>query len=454
MRNAVPDGVAKVWTLLNREAPTYLVGGALRDLIRGVSPHDWDLATQLPPDVVEAIGKERGYRVVPTGKAYGTVTWWTDLGPLEVTTFRREGRYRDGRHPELVWFADTIEEDLSRRDFTMNAMALSVDGTLHDPFNGREDLNQGRIMTVGAPQARFNEDPLRMLRAVRFVGLAIKDQALTLDPGVFAAVQRLKGRILNVSPERQRDELVKLLAAPHYARALVALDETGMLGVIWPEWVATRNFWQQNPYHTRPVHHHLLETARLGPTPLLRLVGLLHDIAKPSCFWLDGDGVGHFYEHEQVGGVYARRMLERLAWDRATIDRVVLLISLHMFPWDDAGDRAIRRLLRKYGEEVVQQLLELRTMDIRGAGRTWDNESRVRQRVAHLQREYPIAKRTLQISGNHIMQWAHVKPGPEVGIWLERLRDWVDEDPSRNTEPRLKAKLLQSLTEDVDADRD
>ncbi len=446
MRNQVPATVEAVWCLLNQESPTYLVGGALRDLIRGVPPHDWDLATALTPDMVEAIGVQAGYRVIPTGKAFGTMTWITEEGPLEVTTFRRDGRYRDGRHPERVRFAETIDEDLSRRDFTMNAMAMTVDGILTDPYQGIRDLAAGRIMTVGDPQARFNEDPLRMLRAVRFVGLDAKSKPQRLDPLVFETIQRLKTRILNVSRERQRDEIMKIFTAPHCGEALRALDATGVLGVIWPEWVATRNFSQRSPYHSLPVHQHLLQTASGGHTPLLRLVGLLHDIAKPSCFWVARDGVGHFYEHEQVGAEYARDMLMRLAWDRATIDRVVLLIRLHMFPWDEAGDRAIRHLLREYGDEVVGQMLDLRRMDIRGTGRVWEQESGVRQRVLELQTHYPVADRALKISGNDVMQWTGLGPGPEIGRWLRRLKDWVDEDPSRNTPNTLKDYLLRSLS--------
>lgn len=441
MRNQVPRVVEEVWSLLNHEAPTYLVGGALRDLLRGAPPHDWDLATRLPPDLVQAIGEQRGYRVVSTGKAYGTVTWLTELGPLEVTTFRQDGRYRDGRHPEWVRFADTIEEDLSRRDFTMNAMAMAFDGTVEDPFHGAGDLAQGRIRTVGNPEVRFDEDPLRMLRAIRFVGLDAQGRAFTLDPTVWAKIQQLKTRILNVSAERQRDELRKLLASPHFSQALIALDKTGLLGAIWPEWMAAKDFWPQNSSAKKPLHQHLLDTAAQGPSPLLRLVGLLHDIAQPDC---------SFAAHDGVGSQYARRMLERLAWDRDTIDRVALLISLHRFSWHEADDRAIRRLLREHGDEVVEQLLEFRLMDARGDDKEWDQESQVRRRVLHLQTDPPMAMRTLQVSGTDVMQWTRLKPGPAIGSWLTRLQDWVDEDPSRNSLKVLKAWVLQEMAKDLD----
>lgn len=443
MLEKVPEPVKKVWGWLNESDPTYLVGGALRDLLGNVVPQDWDLATRLTPDAVETLGTQKGYRVIPTGKAFGTVTWLTEAGPIEVTTFRRDGRYRDGRRPDHVQFATSIEEDLSRRDFTMNALAMAYNGTLIDPHGGERDLARGQIVTVGDPEARFDEDPLRMLRAIRFVGLDIQDRAMRLEPRVFQAIQQLKGRIVNVSGERQQSELKKLLAAPHFGDALTMLDETGILGVIWPEWVATRNFMQHHPRHAEPVHQHLLETARVGPTPFLRLVGLLHDIAKPSCFWQDASGMGHFHGHDRVGALYASRMLARLAWDKASVDHVALLIALHMFPWEEAGDRAIRRLIREQGAEVVAELLDLRSMDVRGAGRVWNQEAWVRQRVATLQAEHQKIPRQVQASGHDIMEWTGLAPGRQVGQWLAQLQDWVDEDPERNSLDRLKAYVLR-----------
>ncbi len=454
MLEQVPAPVTKVWAWLNESEPTYLVGGALRDLLGHGVPEDWDLTTRLTPDAVEAIGRQKGYRVIPTGKAFGTVTWLSEGGPIEVTTFRREGRYRDGRRPDHVEFAASIEEDLSRRDFTMNAIAMAFDGTLIDPYGGAQDLARGRIVTVGDPRARFNEDPLRMLRAIRFVGRDLNGHPMRLESQTFRAIQQLKDRIVSVSGERQRDELTKLLATPHFSDALAMLDETGILGVIWPEWVACRNFIQYDPRHANPVHQHLLETARWGCTPLLRLAGLLHDIAKPSCFWLDETGIGHFYGHDRVSALYASRMLARLGWDNASIERVALLIEFHLFPWEAAEDRTIRRLIREQGEEVVAELLDLRSMDVRGAGSVWNQEAVVRLRVATLQREYPAALRQLQASGQDIMQWTGISPGPEVGRWLDRLQDWVDDDPHRNRSELIKAHVLGLASTTIEDDQD
>ena len=443
-RTHIPEALKRLWTVLHAEAPTYLVGGAVRDLLRGVPAHDWDLATRLRPDEVRVQGQQHGYRVVPTGIRFGTVTVLTECGPVEVTTFRQDGRYVDGRHPQAVTFADTIENDLSRRDLTINAMALRIDGSFIDLYGGAQDLARRQIMTVGRPEYRFGEDPLRMLRAVRFTGM--DGGEFQLAPSVFDAIRRLKPMICHVSRERQRDELMKILAQPNVGRAVAILDQTGLLGVIWPEWIATRGFAPGNPDHTKAVHEHLIATAVAGPTPFMRLVGLLHDIAKPSCFFVDENGLEHFFEHDHVGAQYAERMLRHLAFDHAAIARAAWLIDQHLFPWDDAGDKAIRRMIRKYGEEAVNQLLALRQMDEAGSGREWKCEAKVRQRVTHLLSEESATERRLAISGRDVMRIAGIREGPEVGRILRRLQDWVDEDTKRNEYPQLVSRLIALLS--------
>lgn len=435
--------MSAVWQSLLTHGHTVLVGGCVRDWLLEKAPHDWDLATVLTPDIVTAIGQQAGYRVIPTGLSFGTVTWLTSAGPVEITTFRRDGRYADGRHPQHVTFGDTLEEDLARRDFTMNAMAIEWDGRLVDPYGGVHDLAQRQIVAVGRAENRFAEDPLRMMRAVRFTGLDHHGHPLAPAPAVMAAIQRLKPLLLNVSAERQRDELMKLLQQPHFGAALRHLDGSGLLGIIWPEWVATRGFDQRNSYHPWPLHEHLLVTASAGPSPLLRLTGLLHDIGKPSCFWVDEHGTGHFYDHDRLGAVMARRLLERLAFDRATIDRVSTLIAHHMFPWETAGAKAMRRMIREHGEEIIGQLLDLRRMDVAGCGRAWVDENTVRAAVAGLLRENPLESRQLAINGHDVMCWTGVRSGPTVGRYLTALQDWVDEAPGRNTPDQLLKRLQE-----------
>ncbi len=444
IKDKVPAEVIKVWDVLEAEGLTYLVGGALRDLYLDKIPHDWDLSTKLTPTEVERIGKEHGWRVIPTGVSFGTVTILSPIGGIEVTTFRKEGRYKDGRHPQDVKFAETIEEDLSRRDFTINAMALSWDGELIDPYEGYQDIINRQIITVGDAVDRFTEDPLRMLRGIRFTGLDAHGDPFVLGIGVAMEITRLKPLILNVSGERQRDELMKILSQPHFEFALQMLVSTGLLGIIWPEWVAAYNFDQQNKHHNvyKYVHEHLLMTSIAGKTPLMRLVGLLHDIGKPSCFVVDDKGQGHFYEHDHVGAIYARRMLERLAFDRDTIDHVTMLIDQHMFPWDEAGHKSIRRMVREHGLERVHELLELRRMDVAGSGREWENQKKVWNKVQKAVENVPDkAEWKLEISGKDVMEVKGIGSGPEVGRYLRILTDWVDEHPEFNTYEALMSQL-------------
>ncbi len=449
-RTLIPDSLFPVWEALDRLAPTYLVGGAVRDLCRGVVPHDWDLATVLHPDEVQQWGHRAQYRVIPSGLDFGTVTIMTELGPVEVTTFRRDGRYVDGRHPQTVTFSKNLEEDLGRRDFTMNAMALNIDGVLVDPFNGLRDLSHGRIAPVGDPRDRFTEDPLRMFRAVRFTGLADSSgDALQLDPSIMDAIGRYKALIAQVSGERHQQELWKLLDTPHFAAALRVLSTSGLLGVVWPEWVATQGFDQKNPYHHYVLDEHLLQTAEHGPTPALRLVGLLHDIAKPSVFWLDRSLVGHFYGHDDVGAKYVRNMLGRMAMAHDMIDWVAQLIQYHLFDWEGASDTAIRRLMRTVGVSVVQDLLSLRTMDIEGAGRTWSEAARVRERVRRLSEDRSTRGVRLALDGNDVMHLIGIARGPQVGYYLRQLEDWVDQDPARNTFATLERQLIQWTQKEV-----
>lgn len=440
----IPRPLSMVWEALNAIAPTYLVGGAVRDLYRETVPDDWDLATALHPEEVLNWGRSLGYQVVPTGLSFGTVTLLTDAGPVEVTTFRQDGRYVDGRHPQTVVFSKTVQEDLSRRDFTMNAMALALDGSFIDPYGGAEDIEHGRVATVGDPAHRFTEDPLRMFRAVRFVGMeSAQGDPFHLTHAVWEATYRYKAWILNVSAERHRAELWKLLGTLHFDKALRVLSETGLLGILWPEWVAAQGFEQHNPHHCYPVDEHLLRTAAQGSTRLLRLAGLLHDIGKPACLWRDGAGIGHFYEHDKVGDLYARRMLRQMAFDNTMIDRVTRLIRHHMFPWDEAGDKAIRRLVRELGHETVKDLLDLRSMDIVGAGQKWETEGYVRERVAAIIQEGSEVSQKLGLNGGDVMRLTGVSAGPLVGEYLQQLQDWVDEDPRRNTPELLQRQLRQ-----------
>lgn len=449
-RRQIPASVLYLWQALNVQRPAYVVGGAPRDLVMGRIPTDWDLASPLLPNALMALGARLNLRVIPTGISWGTVTFHCGNQAIEVTTFRREGFYRDHRHPTHVQFSTQLAQDLGRRDFTMNAMALRLDGGLIDPHRGLADLQAHRIATVGDPVERFAEDPLRMLRAARFTGMMDQDRTFTLAPVTEQALTARLADLHHVSAERQRDELMKALGQPAILNALVTLYRTGILTTLWPEWEAANGFDQRNPHHTvYPwLHDHLIQTAAIGSTPELRLAGLLHDIGKPRCCTEDSAGIRHFYQHASVGADMAEAMLTRLKFDRATIRRTTTLIAEHMFPWDTAGPKALARLVRRYDPQMIWDLLELRRMDLAGRGAPWPQEHLVRQTVGTLIAQHQETPWRLALSGHDIMKIRAIEPGPLVRAYIDALTRWVEDHPDQNTRDALSTHLA-TLDESV-----
>jgi len=422
----------------------YLVGGALRDGLLGLSPKDWDLATDAPPSEVSALFAGRGYRVLPTGWRFGTVTVVVGQFSLEVTTFRAEGRYSDYRRPDYVRFGSDIIQDLARRDFTVNALALDLAaGRVVDPFGGRKDLRAGLIRTVGRPSERFREDPLRMLRGFRLAaerGLVLEG-ATRLSAAVHAEL------LLRVARERIREELARLLTGHWAAAALEDLAATGLLFVLIPELWEGWAFPQPHRAHTRSVLDHLLETVRYTP-PLapLRLAALLHDVAKPRCFALGPDGSAHFFGHDRLGARLAVEILQRLRWDRRTCETVAVLIRHHMFPLA-MGDRGIRRLVLRVGSDRMEELLALRQADVlaTGAQAALQAEAALasfRTRLKGImERGEVLGIGDLAVDGHDVMRIAGLSPGPEVGRILRALHQEVVADPSRNSRAYLEPRI-------------
>ncbi|OLZ08853.1 CCA tRNA nucleotidyltransferase [Sulfobacillus thermosulfidooxidans] len=449
-RRQIPSTVRRLWSSLRESSvPTYLVGGAVRDLLRGVRPHDYDLASRRTPEQVIAWAHQHQWRVIATGVRFGTVSLYDPRAPqciIEHTTLRREGRYHDGRHPEQVDWTDNIEEDLARRDFTINALALTWEGRLIDPYGGQKDLDRGIIACVGDAHRRLSEDPLRIWRAVRFVGMDHHGQPFQLTQSLQSAIERLWPQLKRISVERQRDELWRLLQTRHFGRALWEAERFGLFVVIWPHWRMTQGFVQRNPYHRYILNHHLLYTAQEGPSPLLRLTGLLHDIGKPWTYTLDAKGHGHFYGHAETGAVLAKNLLESLHFDHKTIRTVTALIAHHMYPWEQVEAKTLRRIAREWGDEHVQQLWILRKMDIIGAGyhTRWAAEERVKRRWNEALSPSSSPTR-LAINGKDIMRWLHLSPGPEVGRWLKQVQQWVDDDPAINDPQILKERILNAI---------
>ncbi len=431
-------------TLGSRKFSVHLVGGCVRDLFLGRTPQDWDIATSaLPRDVMRTFR-----RTHPTGLKHGTVTVMARGMPLEVTTYRVEGEYADFRHPDKVTFTEDIIQDLARRDLTFNAMALTPDGYLVDPYKGLADLADGLIRAVGDPSRRFREDALRLVRVVRFSS----QLGFDFDPATLDAVKANAGLVSRIARERVRDELVKILLSKRPAQGIQTLHQTGLLAHIWPEIEEGVGF-EQNPHHAYTVFDHCIRALAASPPDLcLRLAALLHDVAKPRCMTVDEDGQRRFFYHEQVGAAMARKMLSRLRFDRDTTNRVVHLIRYHMalHHYPDMSDAAIRRLIRRVGPENVDDLVSLRRADRSASGTKKAPLSRGARRLLWRMEKIRAADnafslRDLAVDGHTVMQIGDLKPGPEVGRILEQLLEMVLTDPELNERSALEQEIRRLL---------
>lgn len=416
----------EVFTVLGRLHDSgyqaYLVGGAPRDLLRGAVPQDWDIATDARPEEVKALFA----RTIALGEKFGTVGVLIGDQQLEITTFRREGDYRDGRRPDWVEFTPDLVADLARRDFTINALALDPLGRrLVDPFRGVWALKRRLVKAVGDPAARFQEDPLRMLRFYRFQAtLGFRGEAAT-ERGIEAEA------ITKVSGERIRDEMTKLLLGTDPARALRGMARSGLLTAIMPEFKA---IWTTDP----SIFTHLAATVQvIKPTAELRWAAFLHDLGKAVTRQVDGDRV-RYYGHEKAGQELAAEILERLRFANAFRQKVLTLIRWHMFPADPGlTDAALRRLVGRVGPENIVDLLELRRADIIGTGgpcaQAGENLARFNRRVqALLANETVFTRQDLAVTGHDVMAFLGLPPGPQVGAVLDDIFHWVTEDPARN----------------------
>jgi tRNA nucleotidyltransferase (CCA-adding enzyme) len=421
----------------------YVVGGCVRDVHLGRPAKDWDVATSAFPDVVQRLFK----RTIPTGIQHGTVTVMIDHHPIEVTTYRGEGEYSDGRRPDRVTFGVTLEEDLSRRDFTVNAMAFDpLAGVVVDPFGGREDLRNRVLRAVGEPERRFAEDGLRVMRAVRFAATL----GLALDAATEAAIPGALPSLARVSGERVRDELMKLLGAPKPSVGLAIMERTGILRTVMPE-LAEAVGVVQNRFHKHDVWQHTL--ASVDATPggaLVRLGTLLHDVGKPrtAAPREDAPGENSFYRHDVVGAEMADAILRRLKLSNAERERVVALVLHHMFWYSpDWSDGTVRRFIRRVGPELLPDLFALRAGDVVGRGHGEDPErelGELRRRVDQvLSEDQALSIADLAVDGQDVMRALGVGPGRAVGDALRMLLDKVIEDPSLNERETL-LRLLRS----------
>jgi tRNA nucleotidyltransferase (CCA-adding enzyme) len=410
----------------------YLVGGAVRDLLCGTPPHDWDLATNALPDEVETLFPG----AIPTGKQYGTITVLAGNNTVEVTTFREDLEYRDGRRPSVIRFSQNIAADLARRDFTVNAIAYNfASGRLTDPFDGRNDLRRRVLKAVGNPAIRFQEDGLRMLRFYRFIA------TLDFKPDRATAKAIDPTWIRPVSPERIGTELTKVLTGKAVVKGMEGLQACGLLRVLLPELDEAE--LASGDTREKKLWRHLVQTtAAIQPQPQLRWAALLHDIAKPVTKSYEPDNV-HFYGHAEAGSRMSRAILAQLRFPNALIEAVSALIRWHMFSLPEPGtDAAIRRLIAKVGVPLLPQLLELRRADIVASGRittqTWQAWQKLTARVtAVLNAPTVLRPSDLAVDGHDLMTVFKLQPGPAIGKTLRYLLDQVVETPELNQKETL-----------------
>lgn len=401
----------------------YAVGGCVRDSLLGIVPNDWDICTAATPEETAATFA----RTVPTGAKYGTVTVLWEGTPYEVTTFRTEGGYRDHRHPDRIDFVRELSDDLSRRDFTVNAMAADASGLVHDPMGGLDDLKIGRIRCVGRAELRFSEDALRILRALRFAARF----GFSIEKETARAVHELAPTLFHVAPERLKKELTGLVCGKDAAK--ICGEFADVLCLLIPELSPCVGFRQYNPHHRYDVWTHTLRAlaAEKSGKADLRLALLLHDVGKPCVFTMDKNAVGHFCDHAAVGAAMAEQILRRLRFDNATIRRVCTLIALHDRPLETMSDRAVRRLIFHHGEATVRDLIDLHCADRLGTG-TRSEETVARMRADFLAKLEPMkAQEPLRLGGRELLAMG-VPEGPTIGRILAAAQEAVIDGDVKN----------------------
>jgi putative nucleotidyltransferase with HDIG domain len=429
----------------------YLVGGAVRDMLRGQKIHDWDLATDAFPEEVTNIIKRAGGKVVPTGIKHGTVTVFYKNQSAEITTFRIETGYSDGRRPDQVHYAAKIEEDLSRRDFTMNAIALRLpSGETVDPFGGAADIKAGIIRCVGNANERFGEDGLRPMRAVRFASQLNYE----IEKNTLEAIHGALNVCEKVSWERVRDEIDKILGSSIPSRGFHLMEKTGLLKLYINELAVCRGIDQKGYHHFDVLDHSLLAcdyAASKNYSREVRLAALFHDVGKPSVREMDTSGVWTFYRHEEVSANMCKTILTRLRYPNAVIDSVCHLIKEHMFQYtDNWSDAAVRRFISRVGEANLEDIFRLRRADIYGfSGKEPDYRSivllieRVKKVITN-GRAFTL--KDITVSGNDLMELG-IKPGKKMGVILNELLETVLDDPEQNTRDRLLKIALKIYEE-------
>lgn len=431
-------------TLKNAGYEAYVVGGSVRDLVISREPKDYDVTTNATPDQIQKTFPDTLYN-----NDFGTVavriTEGEERYEIEVTPYRAESDYTDGRHPDAVEFGVSLEEDLKRRDFTINAMAYNGQEII-DPFGGQEDCAKKIIRTVGDARERFSEDALRLMRAPRFAA----QLSFNLEDGTRQAIEELATTITQVSWERIRDELMKTVGSDNSYRGIWLMHETGLLQEIIPE-LSEGVGVGQNKHHIYSVFMHNLLSLQYCPSddPLVRLAALLHDVGKPRT--KEGDGPNcTFYNHDHVGAQMTRTIMQRLKFSKSDITRVTHLVDLHMFYYsqDEISDAGVRRLVKRIGRQNIDDFMDVRVADRMGSGCQKEKPFKLielERRIREVEKD-PMDTTMLKIDGHDVMQITGMRPGREVGVLMNKLLDDILEDPSLNTVEYLTKRTKELVT--------
>ena len=451
MPTAIPDTVLSIYrTLENKNFEVYFVGGCVRNILLKRPIKDWDLTTNAKPEDITKIFKDSFY-----DNKFGTVGIPIKIGGeesvVEVTTYRTENEYRDKRHPESVAWGKTIEEDLSRRDFTINAIALRTNEKsyfeLVDPFNGEKDLNKKTVKAVGDANKRFKEDALRLIRAVRIATeLEFKIEKNTLEK-----VKEDAELIKHISSERIRSEILKILSTKNAYDGIMLLKTSGLLGKILPELLEGVDVSQIRPgrHHTTDVFTHNVMSLKYCPSekPIVKFATLLHDVGKPKVAQKDKEGFIIFHNHEVVGAKIAEKICERLKFSKKEKEKIVTLIRWHMFSVNEnLTDAGVRRFIRRIGVQNVSDMMDLRVGDRLGGGTQTAESWRLKlfkKKVEEQLKPAPFSINDLKIDGKDVMKILKIKPGPKIGKILQSLFEEVDEDLSKNNKEYLTKRIVE-----------
>jgi poly(A) polymerase/tRNA nucleotidyltransferase (CCA-adding enzyme) len=464
----IPKEIKEILIKLDKAGfQAFVVGGCVRDSLIGVKPTDWDIATNARPEkIVELFPKnfqdnDFGMVTVLTGSQDET------LKEVQVMPYRAESKYTDKRHPDKIFWVKTIEEDLARRDFTINAIALSLKGEIVDPFDGQKDLEKKLIKAVGEPEQRFSEDALRMMRAVRFNVTLGKNWKI--DEATEQAIKNNAELLKVISQERIRDELMKIIMSDRPSEGIELLRKLGLLTYIIPE--LEENYQvSQNKHHIYDCYQHALFSLKYAAqkryNQYVRIAALLHDIAKPRVKQGEGPDAT-FYGHEIVGAIMTKKILTRLRFSNKDIEKITKLVRYHLFYYNvgEVSESSVRRLLRNVGLENIEELLQVRYCDRIGSGCPKAEPYKLRHLRYLIEKvsQDPISVSNLKISGNEVMEILNIKPGPKIGQILDTLLGEVLEDPQKNTKTylqkrtkelaQLKGKELEELATEAREER-